>query len=102
MAMLMAAHAGANPFGPRPSLPAAKRVPTSKLRQLWEKFWNKKWPKDEKTGKNQDACHKKALADGGDNSPKNIEPKPHDEHIKDHMDKGDFKRWGGRSGGGTE
>ena len=32
----------------------------------------------------------------------NIEPKPHDQHMQDHMDKGDFKRWGARGQGGGQ
>lgn len=41
---------------------------------------------------------KQAVADGGaPNDPRNYEPKPRDQHIKEHMENGDFKRWGARS-----
>ena len=59
-----------------------------------------KWPKDPATGRNQDVAHKDAVGDGGSpNDPKNYEPKPHDQHMQEHKDNGDFKRWGARSGG---
>lgn len=31
------------------------------------------------------------------NEIENIEPKPHKEHMKEHKQQGDFKRWGQRS-----
>ena len=73
-----------------------KRVSSKTLRNKWENSTGEKWPKDPKTGKNMDVSHKKALADGGTNDISNIEPKPRDEHIKQHKDAGDFERWGSR------
>jgi hypothetical protein len=43
-----------------------------------------------------DAAHRKALADGGTNHPTNVEPLPHDVHMQQHKESGDFKRWGAR------
>jgi hypothetical protein len=39
---------------------------------------------------------------GNPNDPRNLEPKPHDEHMREHMEKGDFRRWGARSGAASE
>jgi RHS repeat-associated protein len=78
-----------------------KRKAASTLRRIWEKFTSKPWPKDSATGRNQDVSHKQAVADGGaPNDPKNIEPKPHAEHMAEHKKNGDFKRWGARSSTG--
>jgi RHS repeat-associated protein len=79
----------------RPDNPV-KREPARKLRAKWTKATGKPWPKEE-NGNNQEATHKTPLGDGGDNEPPNIEPKSHDDHVKEHMEKGDFKRWGGRA-----
>jgi RHS repeat-associated protein len=76
-----------------------KRESSRKLRKKWEDAYGKKWPKDPKTGWNQDVAHKKALADKGTNDLENIGPQPHDEHMQEHMDNGDFARWGARGGG---
>jgi hypothetical protein len=76
-----------------------KRKSSSTLRKQWEKFHDKVWPKDPKTGRNQDVAHKVPVADGGKpNDPQNYNPQPHDEHMQEHKDNGDFKRWGARSG----
>ena len=75
---------------------AAKKKSSKQLREEWEKEHGKKWPKDD-AGKNQDVHHKKPKADGGTDDIDNIEPKPHPQHMKDHTDNGDFKRWGERS-----
>jgi len=81
------------------------RKSSSTLRRLWEKFYNRTWPKDpNNSARNQDVAHKQAVGDGGDpNDPQNYDPQPHDEHMRDHMERGDFKRWGARSvqGGST-
>ena len=54
-------------------------------------------PKTQKNPKkNQDVSHKQPLADQGTNKVENLEPKPHSEHMQEHMDAGDFKRWGAR------
>lgn len=76
----------------------ASRPSTSSLRRAWEKANGQPWPKDPKTGKNQDAAHIKARADGGSDEPHNIKPQPHDEHIQEHQGNGDFRRWGARGG----
>ncbi len=79
------------------------RKSSSTLRRLWERFTGDSWPKDPATGRNQDVAHKDAVADGGSpNDPKNFEPKPHDEHMREHMERGDFRRWGARSGTAIE
>lgn len=73
-----------------------KRVSSKTLRKRWEKENGKPWPKDpDDPNRNQDVSHKKPLADGGTNEPDNIEPKPRAEHMREHMENGDFKRWGG-------
>ncbi len=81
------------------------------LRRAWERYYNRQWPKDPKTGRNQDVAHIKARADGGDDHPTNYRPLPRDEHINEHREAGDFIRWakrrwsafrvkGGEQGGG--
>jgi RHS repeat-associated protein len=78
------------------------RVSSKTLRREWEAEHGQQWPKDPATGKNQDAAHIKALADGGTNQVSNIKPQPRAEHVKEHSDNGDFSRWGARSQTGGE
>jgi len=78
------------------------RVSSKTLRRRWEKATGKKWPKDPKTGRNQDVAHKRALADEGTNDVDNIKPQAHDEHMREHSEAGDFQRWGARGKKGSE
>jgi len=72
------------------------KVASKTLRGLWEKHYGKSWPKDA-TGRNHDAHHKRAMADGGaPKDPRNITPLERSAHRQHHMDNGDFKRWGSR------
>jgi hypothetical protein len=75
---------------------ATPRISSKTLRGRWETETGQPWPKDPKTGRNQDVAHKKALADEGSNDVKNIEPLPHEPHVRQHSQAGDFKRWGSR------
>jgi len=82
---------------------AAAQAATSseKLRKEWEKLTGKPWPKTEQ-GKNFDAHHKEAKADGGSDTAENIEPKERGDHIDHHKKNGDFRRWGGRASKGGQ
>lgn len=73
-----------------------RRQDSRKLRRAWQEANGKPWPKDPSTGRNQDVSHKTPLADGGDNSVGNIEPKLRSEHVEMHSANGDFVRWGAR------
>lgn len=71
------------------------RVPSAKLRAMWEQYYDQKWP-TEPDGRYYDVSHIIPLADGGANDVTNIEPIKHSDHIQMHMDNGDYVRWGGR------
>lgn len=68
-------------------------------RRRYEKEHGHTYPKTE-TGRNYDVAHIEALGDGGADVYENTRPMHPDDHRKEHMDRGDFKRWGGRSGQG--
>ena len=84
--------------GGAPDPERCKRERSAKLRKKWEAETGLEWPKDS-NGRNFDVSHKKPLAEGGTNETDNIEPLRHDDHMRQHMDNGDFVRWGARSGG---
>jgi len=76
----------------------AARPTAAQARAIWEKATGQKVPFDDKLGRFYDMAHKQAGADGGDYwDPNNLKPQQHDEHMAEHMDRGDFKRWGARA-----
>ena len=69
-----------------------KREDPRTTRKRWEQATGQEWPKDA-SGRNQDVSHKTAVADGGGNEAGNVQPKPHAQHMQEHMERGDFSRW---------
>lgn len=65
------------------------------IRRRWVRAKGEKWPTDSE-GRNYDAHHIKPKADGGTDDPDNIRPMPHDEHVREHIENGDFSRWARR------
>lgn len=75
-----------------------KRESPRTTRGRWERANGRLWPRDE-MGRNYHVSHKQALADEGTNDLSNVEPKHPDEHMREHKENGDFKRWRARRGG---
>ncbi len=72
------------------------RKKTDAIRKEWEKLNGQPWPADP-TGRPHDADHDNPLADGGSDTADNVTPRPHNEHVQRHKDRGDFRRWGRRA-----
>lgn len=69
-------------------------------RKHWEQREGRAWPTVPETGRNFDRSHVIPKADGGPDTVDNIRPQHPDDHRREHMERGDFKRWGARSRGG--
>lgn len=68
---------------------------TKSKAQMEKEFENREghpWPADPASGKSQDAAHRLARGEGGTDSPRNIRPKPHREHMEKHDADGDISR----------
>ncbi|HVY34248.1 MAG TPA: HNH endonuclease signature motif containing protein [Caulobacteraceae bacterium] len=71
-------------------------------RRQWSLWKGIPWPIDPETGRNFDIAHIIAKADGGSDAIHNIQPLHPLEHRRQHMENGDFSRWGRRGWHGNE
>ena len=69
-----------------------------RVRREWERKEGQTWPRDPVTGRNHDVAHVRAKADGGADTVDNIRPLHPDAHRAEHVENGDYSRWGKRSG----
>lgn len=76
----------------------AKRPGSAQLRRNDEKHFGSKPPYDEGAGQYDDMHHDKPLSEGGTNHGSNLTPMTHDDHVRWHKTRGDFKRWGSKRG----
>jgi len=80
------------------ALAATTRPSAAQARAIWEKATGQKVPFDPESGRFYDMAHKQAIADGGNpRDPNNLKPQLHSEHMEEHMENGDFARWGARA-----
>ena len=77
-------------FAPRAEADGCGKNET--IRRRWERAEGRHWPRDA-NGRRYDVHHIRAKADGGTDDLENIRPMPHDQHIQEHKDNGDFSRW---------
>lgn len=69
------------------------------LRKKWEVEYNRDWPIDPDTGLPMQVHHRRPRSEGGTDDVWNLEPLSKADHIKRHMEQGDYKRWGALSKG---
>ncbi len=93
VSVVLMAKAATNASAPK----TTKRQASKTLRKKWEKEHGEPWPKEPANpARNQSVKHKEPLADGGTNDVGNIAPQPWSEHMQEHVDNGDYSRWGKR------
>lgn len=70
-----------------------KRRSKKQVTDEWERIHGREWPKGE-DGKPLEADHDIPLADGGSDSGDNVTPRTKADHIRRHIENGDFSMMG--------